>query len=395
MLHVLLMILKIIGIILLVIIGLILLMILLVLFVPVRYRGDTKFRRLDDQEPEAKDDPGDATMSRSQKLAALGQKNEFYAMGKITWLLHFISIVFNYTDGIGYRVRVLGFTLMSGGNLEKKKKDKKKKGKKEQDASNEDIEAGTEETGESGDGGEAGSESKPEEGKKEEGKKEEGKIEEPKADEGKKDESKKEEAKAEEGKKEETKPGEDKKEEAAKEDSKPETDKKEEGKKEQGKKKDKSEASKDKKKKKKGKKDSEAGDDNSKKQSVVEKIKNIYNKITDILDDVKIQKAWELVKVQLVKLLKAVFPKKVSGYAKYGFEDPAITGYISAFLATQYGRLKALDIEPHFEDSILDGQLKFKGRIFMFTIVRIGLKVYFNKNVKHTIKKLKSLKSEE
>ena len=48
----------------------------------------------------------------------------------------------------------------------------------------------------------------------------------------------------------------------------------------------------------------------------------------------------------------------------------------------------------HLEDEILEGELTFKGRIFMITMLCIGLKVYFSKDVKYTVKKLKEFKGD-
>ena len=81
MISVLLIILKIIGITLLIIIGLILLMLLLVLFVPVRYR----FK---------------------------GSYNEnFLCKGKITWLLHLVSVAIDVEEKAVVSIRILGIPL--------------------------------------------------------------------------------------------------------------------------------------------------------------------------------------------------------------------------------------------------------------------------------------------
>ncbi|MCR5321783.1 MAG: DUF2953 domain-containing protein [Lachnospiraceae bacterium] len=355
MLHVLLLILKIIGITLLVMLGLILLIILLILFVPVRYSGDTRFKRLDEEAVTETVSP--------QKITVSTGNIELYALAKVTWLLHFISFVFNYSDGIGYRLKILGITFMSEGNLKKEKK-LKKKDKKKTDGEEESEKIKAEET--------KAEETKAEETKAEETKTEEAKAEEAKAEEIKTEEEKAKEEKPEEAKSEQAKTEEGKKEEIKPEEAGTDTEISSEAKKEE----------------------SEEGEEQAPKQSVVEKIKNIYNKTTALLDDKKIQKAYELVKAQLVRLLKAVAPRKLGGYAKYGFEDPSITGYITAFLAAEYGRVNKLDIEPYFDEEILEGELTFKGRIFMITIVCIACKVYFNKYFKYGMKKLKEYKED-
>ena len=83
MIHILLMILKVIGVILLVILGLILAAVLLILFVPVRYRADVSF--------EGKPD-GEAAVS---------------------WLLHLVRIRVSYHEHADVSGRVLWFKLFN------------------------------------------------------------------------------------------------------------------------------------------------------------------------------------------------------------------------------------------------------------------------------------------
>lgn len=111
MLHILLLIVKIIGIILAVIIGLLLVAVLLILFVPVRYR--------------------------IRAAGNLKDKETFYMEIKITWLLHIVNILFSYPKAAYIRARIFCFTLFNSsrqGKTERIKKtnNKQKKRKKKQ-----------------------------------------------------------------------------------------------------------------------------------------------------------------------------------------------------------------------------------------------------------------------
>ena len=106
MLHIILIILKIIGIVLLSIVGIILLAIACVLFVPVRYRI-----RLTREEGEGK--PPVAVYV------------------KITWLLHLINVLIRYPADVMIRARIMIFTLFRIPEDEKKVKTKKPKKIKE------------------------------------------------------------------------------------------------------------------------------------------------------------------------------------------------------------------------------------------------------------------------
>ncbi len=108
MLHILLLIMKIIGIFLVAVIGILLLAIIFVLFVPIRYRivADGK----------------------------LGAEEPLWIEIKITWLIHTISAVFSYPENTGLRIRILGIPIFNSSRKKKKgslkdKKDKEKRQK--------------------------------------------------------------------------------------------------------------------------------------------------------------------------------------------------------------------------------------------------------------------------
>lgn len=103
MLHILLLIIKIIGIILAVMIGLLLTAVLLLLFVPVRYRIKAE--------------------------GNLHNKETLYAEIKITWLLHMVNILFSYPKAAYLRVRIFCFTIFDSSQPEKPVKEKKSRKK--------------------------------------------------------------------------------------------------------------------------------------------------------------------------------------------------------------------------------------------------------------------------
>lgn len=100
MLHIILLILKIIGIILLCILGIIILAVLAILFVPIRYRMDFSIY--------------DKSSARI----------------KTTWLLHIISASVSYENGLSKKIKIFGLDISLLKKL-KKKSSKKRKAKKE------------------------------------------------------------------------------------------------------------------------------------------------------------------------------------------------------------------------------------------------------------------------
>ena len=105
MLHILLLILKIIGIVLGALLGIILLGIVLVLFVPVRYRAEVMRTESGDSPPVV-------------------------VRAKAGWLLHIVNIRVNYPADVWLRVRILFFTIFKMPKQEKEKAEKKKPDKK-------------------------------------------------------------------------------------------------------------------------------------------------------------------------------------------------------------------------------------------------------------------------
>lgn len=112
-----------------------------------------------------------------------------------------------------------------------------------------------------------------------------------------------------------------------------------------------------------------------------------YNALTN---DASNREVLCLLKKKTVQLLRAIAPRKTKGNIEYGSEDPANTGSflaLAAILYPLYGR--SIIVEPRFGDSILAFDLMLKGRIYIFTLVRILLQLYFNKRLKRFISIMK------
>ena len=64
------------------------------------------------------------------------------------------------------------------------------------------------------------------------------------------------------------------------------------------------------------------------------------------------------------KLIRHVLPRKIKGSITFGCEDPALTGQILGAVAIAYPLYgKGVAVYPRFEEKILEGQLQMKGRI--------------------------------
>lgn len=106
--------------------------------------------------------------------------------------------------------------------------------------------------------------------------------------------------------------------------------------------------------------------------------------------DERTRRAISLCVTHLVKLLKHINPKKSRIYLHFGFEDPASTGQALAVLGIVYPFLgPVLQVAPSFEQPVLEGDIFLKGRMRVAVFLRSGWVLFFNKDLRYLIKALK------
>lgn len=302
-LNVLLFLLKCIGILLLVLLGLLLLVTLLVLFVPVRYRGNL----------EKKEAPEEI----------------FRADGLVSWLNPFLRVRIRYTEKkLHYSVRILGFGLLNSDKPKKEKKQKKKDKKIDSKKSEEEKQLSV----------------------------------------GSLTETEKDDKKAEP--------------ESSQENTESESAKQ--------------------------------------KPSLFAKIKKLYEKIKAIPATIKkkvtkfihtikllwhkkektvaffenelhktaMGKAWDIIK----QMLRHVLPGKIKGHVEFGTGEPASTGKALGAIGVLYAWYgNGVTVVPDFYEKRVVAELEFKGRIRCGTLLRKGLRLLRDKEVKRFYKNFKKL----
>lgn len=125
-----------------------------------------------------------------------------------------------------------------------------------------------------------------------------------------------------------------------------------------------------------------------------DKIKKILIRIRDIIKNIKkyhailkstqFQESFALCKHSLKRFLKMIKPAKVKMDLKAGFSDPEKTGYLCAAVGVVSPFLGKghMHVEPDFEQFIINGKAMVKGKVYVFIILIIGLKLYFDKNIR-------------
>ena len=132
-------------------------------------------------------------------------------------------------------------------------------------------------------------------------------------------------------------------------------------------------------------------------KEICQKVRKIRDTISGIqkkldwwkafLGDERTKTALSLVKKDAKGLIHHVLPTKVEGYVTFGCEDPAITGTALAVLGMTFPFHKnRVQVEPLFDgENQLTGNLSLKGRIYGIVLVKTALEIYINKNVKFVI----------
>lgn len=130
-------------------------------------------------------------------------------------------------------------------------------------------------------------------------------------------------------------------------------------------------------------------------KNICGKIKSVHQKSGNVIGFLKhedTKDAIKFVKEQLGIFLKDIKPRKITGYLSFGTGDAAMTGEIlGAYYMITKGISKDFKVMPDFDHKVLDGNMKIKGRIFIYKLIIIGYKVYKNDNLKERIDTGKSL----
>lgn len=116
-------------------------------------------------------------------------------------------------------------------------------------------------------------------------------------------------------------------------------------------------------------------------RTICDKIKQCYT----FLQMNTTKAAFRFIKGKVKLLLRHILPRKIWGNLTFGLDDPAVTGQILAVAGICYPVYKEnLRITPVFDQKILEGELKLRGRICCGYLLLIGWQIFWNKDVKVT-----------
>ena len=124
----------------------------------------------------------------------------------------------------------------------------------------------------------------------------------------------------------------------------------------------------------------------NKSQAAADTIKHKYteirNKVTDPENIELVRFLW----TQIKAVMNIIKPAKYNINIRYGFEDSATTGWVAVRFAVLYG-LMGMDVSiiPDFDNSIFEGDIYMKGRFNLYSFLIIAVRLYRNKSFRKLI----------
>lgn len=118
------------------------------------------------------------------------------------------------------------------------------------------------------------------------------------------------------------------------------------------------------------------------------------SEVLDFLRDETTVGAIRVLLSALKGLLRHLKPKKLRLWLHYGTGDPYTLGQHLIGLSFLYGLCgEWIEIQPDWEEKVLEAEGMIKGRLRVFTLLRICIKVLRDKNAKETWRRLQEYKN--
>lgn len=128
-------------------------------------------------------------------------------------------------------------------------------------------------------------------------------------------------------------------------------------------------------------------------KDLLEKLRVIKDKVSAIIEKIRFFWNWwnlETTKLavshckeELWILLKHIAPRKYNVDLRFGTGDPASTGQILGAIGIIYPVTKGqLRITPEFQEKLIEGKFDLKGRIFVYKLLAIAWRVFWDKNIR-------------
>lgn len=117
------------------------------------------------------------------------------------------------------------------------------------------------------------------------------------------------------------------------------------------------------------------------------------DKVSDFVQDEAHKTAFLKIKDEAFRYLKKLKPKKFLAKVQYGFEDPCLTGQVLAGLSIVYPFLgDHVQITPDFEHQIFKGRVMMKGNIYAAHLAGVLIRLILCKEIRQSFKDVRAFK---
>lgn len=117
-----------------------------------------------------------------------------------------------------------------------------------------------------------------------------------------------------------------------------------------------------------------------------DKLKKKIDDIKMIINDEANKEMARLLYSQLKALFKEIMPVKYKINIHYGCDDPYRTGQLLMYISVFYGLSGInMNITPDFNEKILEGDIYIKGRVRIYKLLMIVFRVYRNKRFRELV----------
>ncbi len=117
-----------------------------------------------------------------------------------------------------------------------------------------------------------------------------------------------------------------------------------------------------------------------------DKLKKKIDDIKMIINDEANKEMVRLLYTQLKALFKEIMPVKYKINIHYGCDDPYRTGQLLMYISVFYGLSGInMNITPDFNEKILEGDIYIKGRVRIYKLLMIVFRVYRNKRFRELV----------
>lgn len=122
----------------------------------------------------------------------------------------------------------------------------------------------------------------------------------------------------------------------------------------------------------------------------ITKLKAKAERLKELWEAAHVVRARELTLKEFLYLLKHTKPRKLEGYLRFGFDDPSVTGYAMAAYGILYPIWSPkLSVEPDFEKELLDCRVIIKGKVRVWHLLKAALVLFFSKDVRRAVKNIR------